>query len=137
MPHKSLRELDVGLTEKGIRIIEEFPELEVVKLGGQATTDRSIEILCRCNQLKRLEMNSPKFGDDGWKLLAKLPKLKSVIIRLFRDDRVPFSAKAVAKFLDQRPDCNVYVSRGKLIDNDEIRELAKTGNPWPRYEYWK
>ena len=132
-PHKFLRELDVGysLSLNGIRIVEEFPELEAVKLVGQATTDRGIEILCGCGQLKRLDIGSAEFGDEGWRSLAKLTKLESIEIDAPWGDTLRFSAKSVVEFMDQRPDCSVVVWQRGRMSNKRIRELAEIGGPWP------
>jgi len=135
-PHKFLRELDVGnsLSLNGIRIVEKFPELEVFKLVGQATTDRGTEILCRCGRLKRLDIGSAEFGDEGWRSLAKLTKLESIEVDAPWGKRFRFSARSVVEFMDQKPDCAVVLSQGRKISNKKIRELAETDGPWPPYD---
>ena len=134
-PYKSLRELTIrdALSDNGLRVLEELPNLETVRMGGKRVTDRGIEILSRCKRLKHLEINSTSFGDAGWAILAKAPQLESIEVSFYWQDEMPFSAKSVVAFLDQKPMCNVLVSRGRRIENETIRDLAKNGKPWPPY----
>ncbi|WP_373653676.1 DUF1559 domain-containing protein [Schlesneria sp. DSM 10557] len=135
--YQSLRVLDLGysLTDRGLRLIEGLPDLEEIKVGGRATTNRGLEILSRCRRLKHLEIGAARFGDHSWSLLAKLPKLESVIIGEPAGDTYSFSTKSVVAFLDERPDCRVQVGQG--LSPQKIRDLAKSGEPWPPYRYGK
>ncbi|WP_397568745.1 DUF1559 domain-containing protein [Schlesneria sp. T3-172] len=135
--YPSLRLLDVGnsLTDSGLRLIEGLPDLEEIKVGGRATTNHGLEILSRSSRLKDIELYSAHFGDAGWGFLAKLPNLELVEIGASSRDSYRFSAKAVVEFMDQRPDCKVKVGRG--LSSQKIRDLAKSGEPWPPYRYGK
>ena len=133
--YKSLRELNIrgAMSDKGLGVLEELPNLETVRMGGKHVTDRGIEILSRCKGLKHLEIGSTSFGDAGWAMLAKAPQLESIKVSFYWQDDMPFSPKSVVAFLDQKPDCNVVISRGRTIKIETIRELAKNGKPWPPY----
>ena len=134
-PYKSLRELNIrdALSDEGLRVLEELPNLKTVRMSGKRVTDRGVETLSRCKSLKHLEMNSTSFGDAGWAMLAKAPQLESIEVWFGWRDDMPFSAKSVVAFLDQKPQCNVVVSRGQTIECETIRDLAKNGKPWPTY----
>lgn len=136
-PHKSLREVNLrsALTEQGIRVLTELPNLERVRLEGHSVTDRVIVILSQCKRLKHLTMSSPAFGDAGWAKLAEASHLE--LIRIDCHDTIGFSPESVVKFLDLKPQCKVDISRGKPISIETIRKLAKHGEPWPAYQYQK
>lgn len=139
-PHKSLKELDIrdALSDKGIRVLEELPQLQTLKMSGYNITNQGLKTLSRCKQLRHLDLNTASFGDTGWSILADAPQLASLRIGIGWDKSVPFTAKSVVPFLDRKPNCSVAILRGHTVINAEkIRELAETGNPWPKGHYGK
>lgn len=138
-PHQSLREVNLNdaLSDRGLPVLASLPDLETVRLSGHSVTDRGIEILSSCNSLKHLELNSTALGDKGWASLAKAQLIDSISISFSRNDSVGFSPKSVVTFLDQKPGCKVFLSRGKPISIKTIRDLAKHDRPWPDYQFEK
>lgn len=133
--HDSLRELNLrdALSDQGVCVLKELPELETLQIHSPAVTDRGFQCLSQCPKLKHLELTSSTLGDTGWKALAKAPQLKSMKIHFYFRDEVRFSPQAVVNFLEQKPDCEVIIWRGDQITVPTIRELARLGQPWPKY----
>lgn len=82
-----LEELNLGLTritDEGLKTIENMPNLRVLELTrcgfiDEELTDGCIPSLMRLEKLERLSI-SGKITDDGLRLIAKAPKLKSLSI---------------------------------------------------------
>lgn len=138
-PHQSLREVNLrnALSDQGIRVLSELPNLEIVRLSGHSVTDRGIEVLSRCQRLKRLELSATQLGDTGWEKLAEAPHLETINISIDWNESVGFSPESVVKFLDLKPNCKVNVSRGRKISIETIRDMAKHNKPWPDYQRGK
>lgn len=133
--HKSLRELNLrdAITDQGIRVLKELPNLEKVCLAGRSVTDKGVQLLSQFPKLKHLELTSTALGLAGLKALADAPNLESIRIEYWRDE-IGFSPQSVVEFVDQMPFCDVTIVLGRVIDVDHIRELAKKKEPWPEYK---
>ena len=134
--HKSIRELNVwdALSDRGIQVLEELPNLEVVRITGRSVTDCGFESLSHIPNLKRLELESTALGRSGWKSLAKAPHLEAVSIEFNNGDVVHFTPKDVVEFLDQNSNHKVSISIGPNFKFSTLRELAKEGKPFPPYD---
>jgi len=134
--HKSLKELNLrnALSDRGLQVLKELPNLERVQLYGAGVTDRGIKILSECRRLERLELRTSP-SEAGLKTLAKAPALKALEIA---GDHHQFLPRHIVEFLREKPDCAVHIVRGHtVLDAKSIQELAANDKPWPAASYGK
>ncbi|MFO0917735.1 MAG: DUF1559 domain-containing protein [Planctomycetaceae bacterium] len=64
------------LSDAGLKILAELPNLQSLKVGGQWITDAGMESISKMTSLQDLSITNSQITDEGVPYLLKLPRLK-------------------------------------------------------------
>jgi hypothetical protein len=67
-----------NVNDDDAKLFARHAELEVLHLAGTSITDRGLERICKCKNLKELWLGSTSVSDAGLALLPKMPKLENL-----------------------------------------------------------
>jgi hypothetical protein len=71
---------DAPLTDKGMAVLKNFPNLQVLNLNGAGVTDAGLEHIKDHKQLTSLNVSGTNISDKGAKVLAGLTGLKELAV---------------------------------------------------------
>ncbi len=118
-----LRELYLGqvpLDDRGLQAASRLPQLRVLNAGqAAAVTDRGLQALEALQQLELLRLVGCRVGAPGLRHVARLPRLKALIL-----DQVPLDAEAYGVLLGMKQLDSLYLYRTGLSE-EQLQRLGE------------
>ena len=118
-----LRELYLGqvpLDDRGLQAASRLPHLRVLNAGqAAAVTDRGLQALGALRQLELLRLVGCRVGAPGLRHVARLPRLKALIL-----DQVPLDAEAYGVLLGMKQLDSLYLYRTGLSE-EQLQRLGE------------
>ncbi len=118
-----LRELYLGgvpLDDRGLQAVSRLPHLRVLNAGqAAAVTDRGLQALAALQQLELLRLVGCRIGAPGLRHVARLPRLKALIL-----DQVPLDAEGYGVLLGMKQLDSLYLYRTGLSE-EQLQRLGE------------